>query len=40
MTWNLTHVAALLRANGGIPTYGNDRAAWAAGERFGLPDPA
>lgn len=39
MTWNLLHLAALLRANGGIPAYGNQREAWAAGARFGLPEP-
>lgn len=25
MTWNLIHLAALLKANGGFPTYGNQR---------------
>jgi multimeric flavodoxin WrbA len=40
MTWNLMHLARMLRAAGGIPSEGNDRNAWAAGERFGfeLPD--
>ena len=39
MAWNLMHVADLLRRSGGLPTYGNDRRAWAGGERFGHHDP-
>ncbi|WP_300008641.1 hypothetical protein [Pseudonocardia sp.] len=39
MTWNLMHVAAMLRAAGGIPSRGNDRNAWAAGARFDHPNP-
>jgi len=39
MTWNLMHVAALLKRNGGIPAYGNQRAAWDAGARFDHPNP-
>ncbi|MFR9675653.1 flavodoxin family protein [Streptomyces sp. TR02-1] len=31
MTYNLLHVAALLRAAGGIPAYGNRRTEWDAG---------
>lgn len=34
MTWNLMHFAKMLRAHG-IPSLGNDRNAWADGERFG-----
>ncbi|MBK4215842.1 flavodoxin family protein [Paracoccus caeni] len=34
MTWNLMHLAKLLK--GGIPNEGNDRNAFAAGERFGF----
>ncbi len=34
MTWNLLHLARLLKDAGGIPAYGNQRAAWDAGERF------
>lgn len=34
MTWNLLHLARLLHDTG-IPSYGNDRNAWADGERFG-----
>lgn len=37
MAWNLMHMAALLKAAGGFPTGGNDRNAWADGERFGHP---
>ena len=40
MTWNLMHLAAILKANRGIPAYGNLRAEWDAGERFGFePNP-
>ncbi|MFD9404088.1 flavodoxin family protein [Streptomyces sp. NPDC060011] len=31
MTWNLLHMARLLKDSGGIPAYGNVRAAWDAG---------
>ncbi|MEG3631316.1 flavodoxin family protein [Streptomyces poriticola] len=33
MTYNLLHLAAMLRASGGIPAYGNQRSAWDAGCR-------
>jgi multimeric flavodoxin WrbA len=36
MTWNLMHLARMLKDRGGIPTYGNQRAAWDEGERFGF----
>ncbi len=36
MTWNLLHLARLLRDAGGIPAHGNQRSAWDAGERFGF----
>lgn len=39
MTWNLMHVAAMLRRAGGIPAWGNVRPAWADGERFDHPNP-
>lgn len=39
MTWNLLHVAEMLRSAGGLPTYGNDRNAWSEGERFGFENP-
>jgi multimeric flavodoxin WrbA len=31
MTYNLMHLAAMLRAAGGVPTYGNRRSEWDAG---------
>jgi multimeric flavodoxin WrbA len=34
MTWNLMHLAKLLKGAGGFPAYGNQRAAWDKGERF------
>ncbi len=37
MTWNLIHLAAMLRD--GIPNQGNDRTAWKNGERFGFENP-
>jgi multimeric flavodoxin WrbA len=39
MTWNLLHVAALLRKAGGIPAHGNQRNAWDAGDRFEWENP-
>ncbi|MEB0014774.1 hypothetical protein QN416_24575, partial [Glaciimonas sp. Cout2] len=40
MTWNLMHLAAILKANGGFPAYGNLRKDWDSGERFGFePNP-
>jgi hypothetical protein len=34
MTWNLMHLARLLKAAGGFPARGNQRAAWDDGQRF------
>jgi multimeric flavodoxin WrbA len=39
MTWNLMHMARMLRQAGGLPREGNDRNAWAEGERFGFENP-
>ncbi|HKK51199.1 MAG TPA: NAD(P)H-dependent oxidoreductase [Myxococcota bacterium] len=39
MTWNLMHMARLLREAGGIPAHGNRRDQWAAGCRFDHPNP-
>jgi multimeric flavodoxin WrbA len=39
MTWNLMHLAAMLKRGGGIPVGGNQRAAWDAGARFDHPNP-
>lgn len=36
MTWNLIHLARLLKDAGGIPAYGNLRQDWNSGERFGF----
>jgi multimeric flavodoxin WrbA len=36
MTWNLLHVARMLKDAGGIPGFGNLREAWNEGERFGF----
>lgn len=37
MTWNLLHLARMLKDAGGLPAHGNQRAAWDAGERSDLP---
>jgi multimeric flavodoxin WrbA len=39
MTWNLMHMARLLKDAGGIPAHGNQRDRWDAGCRFDLPNP-
>ena len=39
MTWNLMHLARMLRDAGGIPAHGNQRSAWDAGARFDFPNP-
>jgi multimeric flavodoxin WrbA len=39
MTWNLIHMARLLRDAGGIPAHGNQRSEWDAGCRFDHPNP-
>ena len=39
MTWNLLHFARMLKDNGGIPTYGNQRSEWEAGSRFDFENP-
>jgi multimeric flavodoxin WrbA len=39
MSYNLLHLARMLRAAGGIPAHGNQRSAWDAGERFDHPNP-
>ena len=36
MTWNLMHLARMLKDVGGIPAYGNLRKEWNSGERFGF----
>ena len=37
MTWNLIHLARMLKSAGGIPAQGNLRTLWDEGERFGHP---
>jgi multimeric flavodoxin WrbA len=39
MTWNLMHLARILRDEGGIPAHGNQRSEWEAGCRFDHPNP-
>ena len=39
MTWNLVHIARLLKRANGLPRHGNDREAWKAGTRFGYENP-
>ncbi len=39
MTWNLLHLARMLKDAGGIPAHGNQRSAWEAGCRFDYPNP-
>lgn len=38
MTWNLMHLAKMLKSAGGIPSKGNDVEAWDEGERFDHPE--
>lgn len=39
MSWNLMHLAAMLKAAGGYPAYGNLPGQWSAGEHFGFENP-
>jgi hypothetical protein len=39
LTWNLLHVARMLKDAGGIPAHGNQRSAWDAGCRFDFANP-
>ena len=39
MTWNLMHLAKMLKEAGGYPSHGNDRRAWQAGCRFEYANP-
>ena len=39
MTWNLLHMARMLKDAGGIPAHGNQRASWDAGCRSDFPNP-
>ncbi|MFG2295906.1 flavodoxin family protein [Streptomyces sp. NPDC048603] len=39
MSWNLMHLAAMLKQAGGIPAHGNQRSEWDAGCRYDFPNP-
>ncbi len=39
MTWNLMHMARMLKDAGGVPAHGNQRSLWDAGCRFDYPNP-
>jgi multimeric flavodoxin WrbA len=39
MTWNLLHMAKMLKDNKGIPAHGNQRDKWDAGCKFDHPNP-
>ncbi len=39
MTWNLLHLARILKDAGGVPAHGNQRSLWDAGCRFDFPNP-
>ncbi|GAB2902646.1 flavodoxin family protein [Microbulbifer echini] len=39
MTWNLLHMARMLKDAGGVPAHGNQRSAWDAGCRPDFPNP-
>lgn len=39
MTWNLMHLARMIKDAGGIPAHGNQRSQWEAGCRFDHPNP-
>ena len=40
MTWNLMHMARMIKDAGGIPAHGNQRSKWDAGCKFDFPNPA
>lgn len=40
MTWNLLHMARMIKDAGGIPAHGNQRSQWDAGCRSDFPNPA
>jgi multimeric flavodoxin WrbA len=39
MTWNLMHLAKMLKDAGGVPGFGNQRSEWNAGTRFDWENP-
>jgi multimeric flavodoxin WrbA len=38
-TWNMMHMAKMIKDNGGIPVQGNQRSEWDAGARFDFANP-
>jgi multimeric flavodoxin WrbA len=39
MTWNLLHMAKMIKGSGGIPAHGNQRSEWDGGARFDFENP-
>jgi multimeric flavodoxin WrbA len=39
MTWNLLHLARMMKDAGGVPAHGNQRSKWDAGCRFDFSNP-
>ena len=39
MTWNLLHIALMLKSASGVPAHGNQPQLWAAGARFDYENP-
>ncbi|HEX7259528.1 MAG TPA: flavodoxin family protein [Candidatus Saccharimonadia bacterium] len=39
MTWNLMHMAKMIKDNDGIPAHGNQRSKWTAGTRYDSENP-
>ena len=39
MTWNVMHMAKMLKDRGGFPAYGNQRSEWDGGARFDFENP-
>ena len=39
MTWNLLHMARMLKDAGGVPAHGNQRSKWDVGARFDFENP-
>jgi len=39
MTWNMLHMARVLKDAGGVPAHGNQRSQWDAGCRCDYPNP-
>ncbi len=39
MTYNLLHLAGMLKQQSGYPAYGNSKKDWTTGERWGFQNP-